>query len=152
MENDPKFYLRPGLNWFGPKMAMLKLKKSGGLIQPPPHSLDGPKSPPWLGLINKWSRKTCWNLDLGIRKWFCGVRKWVRGYENGFYQIVNPKIKSYLYSIRDECYCKYLLQIYILSNHLLKYTTYLLHEFCILNIMYHGNFAHGKVLFNYPWI
>ena len=68
------------------------------------------------------------------------------------YQIVNPKIKSYLYSIRAECYCKYLLQMYILSTHLLKYTTYILHEFCILNIMYHGNFAHGKVLFNYPWI
>ena len=34
--------------------------------------------------------------------------------------------------------------MYFLSTHHIKYTSYLLLEFCILNIICHGNFAHGK--------
>ena len=34
--------------------------------------------------------------------------------------------------------------MYFLPTHHIKYTSYLLLKFCILNIMCHGNFAHGK--------
>ena len=49
-DKDASFHLRWCLGWFGWKMWMKSTEKSWGRNPPPPHSLDRPKSPPWLGL------------------------------------------------------------------------------------------------------
>ena len=58
--------------------------------------------------------------------------------------IVRINVTKYFHSVKDGCDFRYRKQMYFLSTHHIKYTSYLLLKFCILNIMCHGNFAHGK--------
>ena len=61
-----------------------------------------------------------------------------------YYQIVRIYNTKYFHSVKEGCDFRYRQQMCFLSTHHIKYTKYLLLEFCISNITCHGNFAHGK--------
>ena len=56
-DKDASFHLRPCLVDLDEKWGWNSSKSLGGVIHPP-HPLDGPKSPSWLGLNNYLSQST----------------------------------------------------------------------------------------------